>query len=339
MYDIDAPGVGRFVTSPIRIPMASSERPSLIVTFSVYQLPWREQFCFWVDQKPGKELLFERLHQGFERTGGVPEHLFVPGVRPFSRKEKQDVVWLRSFERFCRHYGCRPQPCTRPKTLWMRQVRQCVDGHDWTTVADCQRALTALAQSLSEGPVPNGLGLQPMPKDRFVCHKDTPCRVGSDGFARYAGDYYSLPAPYVGKTLWARRTGDIVAFNNDNELRITDHKVGRGCGDVRLCLSHFDFVNSPELVRAIKAWRGYLPGEEQFIERLVAQRKLGSADTMRSILALVQRLPKPQQRHLLDQCTRYNNYSHRFVQGLLDTPARVPSHKPAPLRTAQQLLF
>ena len=51
---------------------------------------------------------------------------------------------------------------------------------------------------------------------------------------------------------------------------------------------------------------------------LLAQRRLGAVHTLRAILALTRRFRRTQLRHVFTQCRLFNNYSHRFIRGLLD---------------------
>ena len=146
----DEEGVGVFACRPLSLSMP--DRPPQLATLSVYRLPWRRQFCFWLDVKPGPTLLFERLQQGFEQTGGAPIYLLVRAVRPFGRRQPGDPTWLRTFDRLCKHYHCTPQECARPfspGTDWMRQVDDCVHGGDWQSIAECHERLVDLARELS----------------------------------------------------------------------------------------------------------------------------------------------------------------------------------------------
>jgi hypothetical protein len=187
-------------------------------------------------------------------------------------------------------------------------------------------------------PLSRGL-LQPLPSKPFLCYLETGHRVGSDGFIRYAGDYYSAPIWYAGRTLWVRSTEHHVLFYTAEEHLVSQHKPGSGHGDIRLCLSHFNAANT-DLSSVSNAWRAAFPDDELFLSLLLAQRRLGAVHTLRAILSLTRRFRRTQIRRVFTQCKLFNNYSHRFIRGLLDMDEhKLPLEKTSSPDRIQQSLF
>jgi hypothetical protein len=98
-------------------------------------------------------------------------------------------------------------------------------------------------------------------------------------------------------------------------------------------------MTPPEQSQLVLTWRSYFPEDDRFLELLLAQRKLGAAQTLRAIFELSKRFRRKRLREIFYQCEKYNNYSHRFIQGMLEAdqhPEPIPPASPAP---AQALLF
>jgi hypothetical protein len=340
MFDME--GTGVFAYRSVRIPMDGDRLPKR-ATLSIYRLPWCHQFCFWLDQGSGHDTLLNRLQQGFQQMGGVPQHLLVRAVKPFAGRKQPEVVWARTFQRFCAHYRCQPNVYNRPiapHTPWFNSIENILNSRDWTTVEECQQELTTLAKGLSQGRSPDLRALLPLPTQPFAAHHDAPCRVAADGFLRYEGDYYSVPPYCTGRTVWVRRTpaNQLLRFYSEDENLVTQHVAGHGQGKVHLRLEHFG-LTPPEQSQLILTWKACFPEDERFLGHLLAQRKLGAAQTLRAILDLTKRFRRKRLRQIFGQCERYNNYSHRFIQGLLEadqTSAPITSVPPTP---AQELLF
>jgi len=337
----DKEGTGTFDFRPIRLPMDEGRLPQR-ATLSLYRLPWCQQFCFWLDVKVSREVLFERLLQGFNRTGGAPAVLLVRPTRPFGQQQKPDAAWMRTFRRFCQHYQCDPHESKShfPKgTPWLTRLMDTIADTDWTTVAQCQEALDRLAIELSEGKASDSDYLLSLPTQPFCSHQDMPCRVASDGFLRYANDYYSVPFYCVGRTIWVRRTGMLLRFYNEDERLVAQHTAGPGRGKVQLYLEHF---RCPPLGqdRLVQTWRASFPADEAFLSHLLAQRKLGATQTIRTILDLTRRFRRDKIRAVFLHCQKFNNYSHRFILGILEAhQPKVQAPEPMPRTSCQQLLF
>ena len=334
----DKEGTGTFDFRPIRIPMDQDRLPQR-ATLSVYRLPWCDQFCFWLDVKAGREVYFDHLIQGFQRTGGAPKTLLVRPTRPFATPQKPDI-WQRTFRRFCQHYGCDRYPWRRHFTRgvpWLSRLQDTVADTEWSTVELCQAALDRLATELSNGASDTRDELLTLPAQPFCSHQDTPCRAASDGFLRYEHDFYSVPSYCAGATIWVRRTGTLLRFYNEDERLVTQHSVGPGNGTVRLRLDHFRFPSS-EQDRLVQAWRVCFPEDELFLSLLLAQRKLAAAQTLRAILNLTHQVGQGPAPSHLPPVSAVQQLLTRFILGLLEGYQPEPPD-PLPPTSRQQLLF
>lgn len=315
----------------IMVPMGRGARRLVV---STCLLPYSQEHGVWLDPGLNQETLFLRLEDAFHRFRGVPRQLATRPVRPLGHAAAdEECPWSRPFLRFCAHFGCEPVaiPCGAPQDTHIpQQVEDLLRQRAWQTLEEAETALQQRVEATGR----EADYLLPLPARPFVRDKELFRRVASDGFVTVAGDSYSVPLTHTGDSVWVRHSqGRIVIRSQDGTLLAT-HAPGDGRGTVRLDPRHFETTRSRtdrDLEKLTKAFRARFPHYTPFLERLIAQRKLAAAASLRTVLALTSARNPDAVDAAIAACQRYNNFSHRFFQGFLEkaTPLEVvPEDEP-----------
>lgn len=310
-----------FSFSRVVAPLGRGARRLIV---STCLLPWSQERGLWLDPALNQEALFLRLEAAFGNFGGVPRQLATRTVRPLGHAAAdEECPWSRPFLRFCAHFGCEPVAvqCSAPQdTDIPDQVEDLLRHHDWQSLEEVQQALQQRA-----GPVGRETAyLLPLPERPFVRHKEVFRKVASDGFVVLAGDSYSVPLSYAGNSVWVRHSQGRIVIRSQDGTCLATHLPGDGRGAIRLNPRHFESTRcraERDQERLVSAFLAFFPQHTSFLERLVAQRKLGAAASLRAVLALTSVHDPQTIEQAFAACLRYNNYSHRFLQGFLDEAA------------------
>jgi len=298
-------------------------RGGLRAVLSCYLLPWSSDRRLWVDEHATQEVLLSRLEQSFQETGGTPRILLVRPVRPLgSLGVEDDAVWSGIFKRFCGHFGCRPEPLgsTWASTVGLDPIAEAAQQQCFSTLEALQLWLERMA--VATGSERGALGT--LPAAAFVSDKAAFHAVASDGFVLFAGDAYSVPAAYISKTVWLSRRGRHVVVRSQQGDTLAVHEAGKGQGGVVMQRQHFEAVRrraDRDLHSLRRQFLASFPADERFLTHLIAQRRQGAAASLRAVLGLASRHRPDAMRAVFGQCLHLNNFSHRFIQGLLAAPA------------------
>lgn len=287
-------------------------------------LPASALRCLWLDENLTQPTLFTRLEASFVSFGGVPREVALRPTRPFGQPARDDQSpWLRPFLRFCRHFGCEPLaiPSNDPRDTDLPELAEdLLRSHAWHTCEEAQREL----QRRHGADGQQVAGLLPLPRRLFVRSKETFRKVSSDGFVSFAGDSYSLPPFYAGQSVWVRRNNNRIDICLQDGTHVASHLPGDGRGIVRLEEWHFETARKRtqhDLYRLRLRFLARFPHYDHFLEQLTAQRRLGAASTLRALLVLARTAESEALEEAIQACLRYNNFSHRFLQGFLDRQA------------------
>lgn len=291
----------------------------LIVSTCV--LPWSQERGFWLAPNLNQETLFLHLEAAFRSFGGVPRHLATRTVRPLGRAAADgESPWSRPFLRFCAHFGCEPVgvPCSDPQDTDVRcRVEDLLRSRNWQDLEEIETALqsgTVLTGS-------EATALLPLPERSFLRDVEIFRRVASDGFVAVAGDNYSVPLSYAGRSVWVRHNQGRIVIRSQEGRYLATHTPGDGRGTVRLDPKHFEPTRcraQRDLEKLTNAFCSRFPHHTLFLERMTAQRRLSAATSLRTVLALASVEDPDAVETAIAACHRYNNFSHRFFQGLLD---------------------
>lgn len=291
----------------------------LIVSTCV--LPWSQERGIWVAPNLNQEAIFLHLEAAFRSFGGVPRQLATRTTRPLGRAAADDECpWSRPFLRFCAHFGCEPVgiPCSAPQDTDVRgMVEGVLRGRSWQDLEEIEQALQRHAILMGG----EATLLLPLPERSFLRDVEMFRRVASDGFVSVAGDNYSVPLSYVGHSVWVRHSQGRIVIRSQDGRHLATHTAGDGRGTVRLNPKHFEPIRcraQRDLDKLTNAFCSRFPQHTPFLERLIAQRKLASAASLRAVLALASIQDPDAVEKAIAACHHYNNFSHRFFQGVLD---------------------
>lgn len=277
-----------------------------------------QQRCIWADRNLTQETLFTRLETSFSRFGGVPRYIALRAVRPLGQPD-DDNPWLRPFRRFCAHYASQPWRIHGPDRQdgVFREVGELLRGRIFSSIEEVQRELQRLDTTTPHTPS----DLLPLPVRPFVRDKEIFRKVAADGFVSFAGDHYSVPAAYAGQLVWVRRHDNRVDICLQDGAHLATHDPGDCHGTIRLEPQHFEATRLQArhaLSRLTLRFLSTYPHRQEFLERLVAQRKLGAPASLRAILGLHPSRDSALMEQAFEACLRYNNFSQRFFIGIID---------------------
>ncbi|MHB1938977.1 MAG: Mu transposase domain-containing protein [Acidobacteriaceae bacterium] len=290
------------------------------IVVSTCLLPDGQQRYTWADRNLTQEALFTRLEASFVRFGGVPRYIAVRSVRPFGHPAPDDVnPWLRPFRRFCSHYGSQPWRIFGPDQQdgVFQEVGEWLRSHPLSCFEEVQHELQRLHVTTPHPPS----DLLPLPSRPFVRNKETFRKVAADGFVSFAGDHYSVPAAYAGQFVWVRRNDNHIQVCLQDGRHLATHEPGDGRGTIRLDPQHFEATRLQArhaLCRLTLRFLSVFPHHQEFLERLVAQRKLGAPASLRAILGLVRTTDATAMEQAFAACLHYNNFSQRFLTGIIE---------------------
>lgn len=284
-------------------------------------LPWSQERGVWLDPGLTQEALFLRLEAAFRGYGGVPRQLATRPIRPLGQPAAdEECPWSRPFLRFCAHYGCEPVviPCGAPQdTDLPNQVEDLLRAR---TLETLEEARTMLQQRVAlTGREADHL--LPLPDRPFVREKELFRKVASDGFITVAGNSYSVPLSHAGDSVWVRPSQGRIDIRSQEGTLLATHPQGQCRGVVRLDPRHFESTRSRadrDLEKLTHTFVARFPHHTPFLERLIAQRKLAAATSLRTVLALASTTNPSTVDAAFAACQRYNNFSHRFFQGFLE---------------------
>lgn len=310
MIHADTPGA-RFDLIPVSVPIDGGVRR---LSLSCYELESSGISVCSLDEHATLDTMLWRLEQAFRRTGGIPDRLQLRRVRPLAGK---DGAWSEAFERFNRHFGFEPVPVLCVHLDRLLDARMWLKGSEHQSLDACQSGLEKLFAPNDSRPEM----LRPLPAKPFVSGNESFRRVAADGFVRFAGDAYSVPATYAGRSVWVRRVDKQVTICSQEGAHLATHPAGDARGRVKLRIAHFERARLQRDHDAIQLERAFLslfPNHKPFLSHLVAQRKQGAAATLRAILALTSRYSAYRMAAAFQHAVTYNNLSHRFIQGILE---------------------
>jgi transposase len=194
-----------------------------------------------------------RAHvEAFEFFGGVPARLVPDNLKTgVDKPDLYDPKINRSYAELAAHYGVlvdpararkpkdkarveRPMPYVRD-SFWrgrqfgsLEQVRTA--ARTWCLGVAGRRACRPLdgAAPATVFATVEAEALAPLPASRFVLASWSKAKVGPDIHARVAGCLYSIPWRYIGASLDARSTEQMVQFFADGQLVKTHPRRDRG---------------------------------------------------------------------------------------------------------------
>jgi hypothetical protein len=301
-----------FERSTVVVPISSGARRMVL---TCYELADGSQHASWLDERGSLDALLWRLQIAFAAVG-APHRLALKPTRPFAQPDTGK--WCATFEKFQRHYDFQATPNQAPLRESTLNAVSWAQSNKHDTLESCREALRALGSF-----VPTSL--RALAPDPFVSPHELFRKVAGDGFVLFQRDAYSVPEEYSGKTVWLQLRDGLLTVSSQQGRMLARYPVGDGTGRVLLDLAHFEggrIRAGRQTGPLTKLFRGRFPSHDRFLFALLAQRRQSAAATLRTLLTLASRHPAPALDHAFEQALLYNNFSHRFIEGLITTETR-----------------
>jgi hypothetical protein len=287
------------------------------------------------------------LENAFWHFGGVPQRLVLDNLRAAVKKADWfDPDLNPKVLSFARHYGTAFLP-TRPYTPRHKgKVERGIDyvqenalkgriftsleeqNHflqDWEqTVADTRLHGTTRRQVGAHFAAVERAALQPLPSERFPCFQEARRVVHRDGHVEVERAYYSVPAEYLGRRVWARWDGRLVRIFNERLEQIALH-VKHEPGRFSTQSQH---IAGPKIsgVERGAVWllgqvRRLGPCSLRWAEAMLQARGVEGVRVLQGLLNLAHRHPSDAIERACDVALSYGAYRLRTVRALLERQA------------------
>jgi transposase len=282
------------------------------------------------------------LENAFWHFGGVPRRLVLDNLRAAVRNpDWYDPELNPKIEAFAAHYGTVVMP-TKPYTPRHKgKVEAGVDyvqenalkGRTFASIADENAYLghweATVADTRIHGTTRQQVGkaftlekpaLLPLPAERFPVFHEGQRTVHRDGHVEVERAYYSVPAEYVGRRLWARWDARLVRLFNERFEQIAVHvKQERGTFSTQRQHIVTEKINSVERGGEWLLKKVRLLGEacSQWAQAMLAQRGVEGLRVLQGLLALGNKYSSSQLQQACAIAHSHAAYRLRTVRTLL----------------------
>jgi transposase len=283
------------------------------------------------------------LENAFWYFGGTPQRLVLDNLRAaVSRADWYDPELNPKIEAFAAHYGIVVLP-TKPYTPRHKgKVEAGVDyvqenalkGRTFASVSDENTYLhhweATVADTRIHGTTRQQVGkafatverpaLRPLPAERFPFFHEAQRSVHRDGHIEVDRAYYSVPAEYVGRRLWARWDGRLVRVFNERFTQIAVHvKQERGRFSTQRQHIVTEKINAVERGAEWLLRRVRLLGEScsRWAQAMLQERGVEGVRVLQGLLALGNKYSSVQLQRACDIAHSHVAYRLRTVRTLL----------------------
>jgi transposase len=259
------------------------------------------------------------LENAFWRFGGVPRTLVVDNLKAaVLRPDWYDPELNPKLESFCQYYGTTLLPTRvrmpRHKGKVERGVgyaqSNAVKGRTFASLAAQNQFLAeweaTIADTRIHGTTRKQVGAQflqvekgallPLPPGRFPCFQEGQRIVNRDGHVEVARSYYSAPAEYVGRTVWARWDGRVVRLFDERMRQIALH-AQREPGQFATDAGHIAARKRGGIERGAAWWLGKAgaigPAAGQWATTIMQERGVHGIRVVMGLVSLTRRHPSP----------------------------------------------
>ena len=287
------------------------------------------------------------LENAFWHFGGVPQRLVLDNLRAaVTKADWFDPELNPKVLSFARHYGTAFLP-TRPYTPRHKgKVERGIDyvqenalkGRTFTSLEEQNRFLLNWEQTVADtrlhGTTRRQVGthfaaveraaLRPLPPERFPCFQEARRVVHRDGHVEVERAYYSVPAEYLGRRVWARWDGRLVRIFNERLEQIAVH-IKHEPGRFSTQSQH---IAGPKIsgVERGAAWllgqvRRLGPHSLRWAEAMIQARGVEGVRVLQGLLNLAHRHAGDAIEQACDIALSHGAYRLRTIRALLERQA------------------
>lgn len=337
-----APGQqGQFDWSPYTLEI-SGELKRVIVYGLTLGYSRRKHYTASLDETQAS--IFEALEAGFCHFGGAPKEVLVDNARSFVADARPEhFQWNRSFLELCGHYRVQPRACKVYRARTKGKVerpfffleQQFIKGRTFSgwlaflhELATFEREVldVEVHHTTQQRPIERFADEQPLlvplPETRFVGTLAETRKVSWDCTISYGGTPYSVPAHYAGKLVWVLVSqGRRLIVRDSKRQEITSHDLSPIKGQPVINPAHYESLRrgQPRTMALLTVqFLARFPGQQRFLDGLVAQHRMHPEAHLRPILELAEGYDDASCARAFGLAHEYVSYSHAFVRGLLE---------------------
>jgi len=289
-----------------------------------------------------QDTVYYALETGLIESGGVPERIQTDNAKVFVIDASSDSFrWNPEYLRFCAHYGVLPTR-SLPRHPWSKgkveKTFQYLEDHfitggSFSDFSDFlaklktfqHHAATRLHASIKTTPealLPEDqAAFSPLPKTRFQGGRSTIRTVSREGLFSFSGSRYSVPRQYSETVIWLRvLRGYTVEVYSQTNSRIASHLLSTVKGALVIDKSHFRSCETPQYTLDLLKlrFRECFPGQELFLEKLLAQKRTNARSHLAGILDVVQHYHIDDVSRAFQTAISYNIFTCAFIAGFLE---------------------
>jgi transposase len=308
---------------------------SYINSFSRYQI-------LEVSLSQNQGAIFEALENSMIESGGACQRLQTDNAKSFvTNASRNNFSWNQRYITFCAHYGFTPTR-SLPGHPWSKgKVEKpfsylethFIAGSSFENFHDLQSKLKYFQEennrrihSVTKSSAVDlfeheKLSLLKLPDTRYMGVKEENRKVSHDCLLSYNGCRYSIPWMFAAKWVWIKISKGyyLQVYSQANKL-ICSHKLSLKKGIVIIDQNHYrsykSLAGSFEVLK-VKFLESF-PGQEMFVEKLKAQKRMNVNNQLHQILSLSKLYMKEDFTEAINKCLEYNVFNHSFISGYLE---------------------
>ena len=286
--------------------------------------------------------VFEALENSLIESGGSPERVQTDNAKAFViNASVNNFEWNQRYISFCSHYHFNPSR-SLPGHPWSKgkveRGFQYIEDHFisgnqfedfidlYSKLKDFQNTWNNKIHSTTKA-TPMELfekekpGLSPLPESRYVGVTEEIRKVSYDCLLSYGGSRYSVPWMFAGKQVWIRVSkGYLLNIYSQNNKLIAVHDLSKVKGGVIINPEHYrnKRLNDSSLSRLQSMFLEEFPGQEMFIEKLKAQKRINARNQLVRIMELVKVYERGDFLNAINKSLEYEVFNHSFISGYLE---------------------
>lgn len=308
---------------------------SYINSFSRYQV-------LEVSLSQTQAAIFEALENSITHCSGVCARVQTDNAKAFVKNASvNNFQWNERYIHFCGHYGFSPSR-SLPAHPWSKgKVEKpfsyiethFIAGSEFESFEDLQNKLKTFQKKLNgrlhsvTKSTPGELfeyeklSLLSLPEHRYIGIKEEIRKVTYDCLISYGGSRYSVPYIFAGKQVWIRvsKGYQLEVYSQSNKL-IATHTLSLKSSSINIQQEHYRGNNS-DLCNFERLKLNFLecfPGNEMFIEKLRAAKRINSRYQLFQILELSKLYKGEDFLEAISKSLQYNVFNSSFIAGYLE---------------------
>jgi transposase len=286
--------------------------------------------------------VLEALENSLVASGGVPQRIQTDNAKAFVHNpSRRSFHWNERYLAFCGHYGFQPSR-SLPGHPWSKgKVEKpfafledhFIAGNSFENFEDFVSKLHAFQDKVNAREhatlktTPDELiakdreAFSLLPECRYVGVKEESRKVTGDCLLSYNGSRYSVPWMFAGKYVWLRlsRGYYLEIYSSANAL-VARHALSLRKGAVIIEKSHYRTPPGATAAfdRLCTAFIESFPGQEIFLEKLRAQKRLNARHHLSQMLELARLYHRDDFLKAIAVSLEYNVFTVSFMSGYLE---------------------